>query len=293
MIVANVIGGLGNQMFQYATARALSLRRSAPLVLDASQFGTYTLHQGFELPKVFRIDAPLATTAEVRSLLGLAAYPWARRVMSGLPWMPLGRKRWVAEPHFQHWPGLDEVPADCYLTGYWQSERYFSDQSEQVRKDFRFCQGMDPENERIAAMMSSVPGVSLHVRRGDYASNPRTAATHGLCSPDYYSQALEFIQARVPGIHVFVFSDDLGWVQKNLSLKGCAHTFVQHNRGASSWRDMQLMSLCRHHIIANSSFSWWGAWLNPHSDKLVTAPQRWFAIPVDTSDLIPPTWTRV
>lgn len=135
--------------------------------------------------------------------------------------------------------------------------------------------------------------MSLHVRRGDYVSDARTHATLGVCSLDYYRAAVRYIADHVEAPEFFVFSDDIAWAQANLELGHPCH-YVDHNRGAESYNDMRLMSLCRHHIIANSSFSWWGAWLNPRADKVVVAPARWFAggnRVVD--DLFPPGWVRL
>jgi hypothetical protein len=130
------------------------------------------------------------------------------------------------------------------------------------------------------------------VRRGDYVSEPDVSRYHGICPPDYYRSAVDYIAQRVPDIHLFVFSDDQDWVRDNLRF-GPPTTLVAANSPDRGFRDMRLMTLCRHHIVANSSFSWWGAWLNPATDKIVVAPQQWFsASSNDTRDLIPPSWVR-
>jgi hypothetical protein len=134
-----------------------------------------------------------------------------------------------------------------------------------------------------------VNAISLHVRRGDYANNPKTKATHGLCSLDYYQASVRQMAQKVARPHFFIFSDDMEWVQGNLKIDfPCV--FVEHNRGAESYNDMRLMSLCKHHIIANSSFSWWGAWLNPNMEKIVIAPRKWFASQTAVPDLFPAGW---
>lgn len=135
--------------------------------------------------------------------------------------------------------------------------------------------------------------VSLHVRRGDYVSDARTHAAHGLCSIDYYRAAVRYIIDRVEAPEFFVFSDDIAWARGNLDISHPCH-YLDHNRGAESYNDMRLMSLCHHHIIANSSFSWWGAWLNPRDDKIVVAPARWFASGNRRlDDLFPPGWVTL
>jgi Glycosyl transferase family 11 len=129
----------------------------------------------------------------------------------------------------------------------------------------------------------------LHIRRGDYVQNPKASAVHGTSTLDYYSEAIQLMIGEVGMPHVFIFSDDIDWVKGNLIIPS-PHTFVCQNIGADSYRDMQLMSLCKHNIIANSSFSWWGAWLNPNPEKIVIAPKQWFVNANNTVDLLPSTW---
>ncbi len=279
-------------MFQYAAGRALALRNETALALDISGFESYGLHQGFELQRVFRGSFEVASGADIRRVLGWQSPAGIRRILARRPLARLFRTRLTVEPHFQYWPGIQNLPKDCYLSGYWQSERYFSDAAAQIRDDFTFRLPLEGMNAELAGQMSHAGSVSLHVRRGDYVSNPRTAATHGACSLDYYQAAIRHVAERVPQPRFFIFSDDIAWVRANLNIEfPCVH--VQHNRGAESYNDMRLMSLCRHHIIANSSFSWWGAWLNQSMDKIVVAPQRWFARPTDVRDLFPPGWVTL
>lgn len=279
-------------MFQYAAARALALNRGIPLLLDISAFATYGLHQGFELKRVFDCNAEIATRHDLRKILGWQRAPFARRMLLR-PGLALFRhKEFVVEPHFQYWAGLNDVAPESYLVGYWQSEKYFSDVATQIRRDFTFRLPMNAPNTEVAAQISSVNAVSLHVRRGDYANNPNTTATHGLCSLDYYRNAVRRISEQVSQPHFFVFSDDIDWVKDNLNVDFPCQ-YVSHNQGIESYNDMRLMSMCQHHIIANSSFSWWGAWLNPQANKIVVAPQRWFANQNDVRDLLPQNWVRM
>jgi hypothetical protein len=158
-----------------------------------------------------------------------------------------------------------------------------------IRTDFAFRQPLTGLNVEIAQEIAVVNSVSLHIRRGDYASNPKTLSTHGTCSLAYYKEAIRKIIERVESPHLFVFSDDIDWARDNLNID-LPIRYVDHNRDSESFNDMRLMSLCRHHIIANSSFSWWGAWLNPHEDKIVVAPNNWFANSNNTKDLLPTGW---
>lgn len=293
MIIANVIGGLGNQMFQYAAARALSLQLEQPLRLDISWFDGYGLHQGFELQRVFECDIEIATYADVHAIIGRQSVPLIRRVLQHPRMAILRSHNLIVEPHFHYWPGICSTAHDCYLIGYWQSEKYFDDIAATIRRDFRFKQPIDNRNAQMVEEIDKVSSVSLHVRRGDYVKNPRTNAAHGLCSLDYYRAAIYHITKRVEYPHFFIFSDDMEWVRENLKIDFPCE-YVCHNIGAESYRDMQLMSQCQHHIIANSSFSWWGAWLNPRVDKMIVAPERWFPDRKrQTNDLIPPQWQRL
>jgi len=268
-------------MFQYAAGRSLALAREQSLRLDVSVFAGYALHQGFE--------AEIATEIEVRRILGRQFSPGMQRILAR-PGMALFRRRgFVVEPHFHYWPGIKNIPHDSYLRGYWQSEKYFHETAPAIRRDFTFKNPLLKENAELAAQMRQVNAVSLHVRRGDYVKNPKTAATHGLCSLDYYQAAIRYISDRVEQPFFFIFSDDITWVKNHLAIHFPCR-YVDHNHGAESYNDMHLMSLCRHYIIANSSFSWWGAWLNSHKEKIVVAPQRWFVNDNNVQDLFPYGW---
>lgn len=293
MIISQIIGGLGNQMFQYAAGRALSFKRHTRLKLDVSAFGNYRLHHGFTLTQAFDAPCDIASDSDVREVLGCRANRLIRAALQRFPGIHLGAKRFMREPHVHYWSGFDNAPDDCYLSGYWQSERYFYEFAEAIRSDFSFRPAVDPVNIQLIREISELPAVSLHVRRGDYVSNPKAAQVHGTCGVEYYARAIDYIAARVSNIHLFIFSDDLEWAVRNLPLESWPYTCVGNNTGQESWRDMHLMSLCRHNITANSSFSWWGAWLNSNPEKIVVAPSRWFASRHDASDVIPSTWIRL
>lgn len=289
MIISNIVGGLGNQMFQYAFGRARSLALGVPLKLDVADFRNTQMHQGFELARVFAGKFETAAVADVQELLGWRRYWVCRRILSRRFAGPLRGAHLVVEPHFAYWSGSETTTDNSYLLGYWQSEKYFSRFEKTIRADFTFSAPLLGKNLDLAARIADTNAVSLHVRRGDYVSNPKTRAQHGLCSLDYYRTAVDAIARRVTTAEFFVFSDDIAWAAANLVLPGTCH-FVSHNTGQDSYVDMHLMSLCRHHIIANSSFSWWGAWLNPGPEKIVIAPKRWFATGVEARDLLPAGW---
>lgn len=289
MIISHVLGGLGNQMFQYAAGRALALERSQPLRLDLSGFAGYGLHHGFLLQEIFDCPVDVATESDIRAILGWQYASGIRRVLARPALAALRRNGFVVEPHFQYWPGIKSVPNDSYLAGYWQTEKYFQDASLQIRKDFTFKSPLTGLNAELSEQIANVNAVSLHVRRGDYVSNDKNKAVYGACTLEYYRAAVRYITERTAQPEFFIFSDDPGWVKENLHLDQPCQ-YIDHNQGVESYNDMRLMSMCKHHIIANSSFSWWGAWLNTNPGKIVIAPGNWFVNGNSTEDLIPKDW---
>lgn len=287
MIVTNIVGGLGNQMFQYAAGRRLALHLGAPLKLDLSVMAGYTVH-GYAL-RDFRIvaeDAALTDTLQppprglFRKLARLLVSP------------PKGPRR-VQEKGFTFDPEILDLTGDVLLVGYWQSPKYFADVAETIRTDFSLATPWSPRSAALAAEITGTKAVSVHVRRGDYVSNPQANAFHGTCSPDWYTRAMARMVEIYEDPTFFVFSDDPAWARENLTSTR-PMIFVEPQVGGRDAEDMLLMAACRGHVIANSSFSWWGAWLDPRADKHVIAPSRWFlAEGMDTRDLIPEAWERL
>lgn len=292
MIISNIIGGLGNQMFQYACGRSLSLRTGQPLRLATDQFEGYTPHNGFELQRVFNIVTPLATESEIRQLLGWQASPALRRLFGRPAMRWFTGNRWGNEPHFQFWPGLAALQGPRYMHGYWQTERYFQEHADQIHADFAFRMEWDEQDATVRQRMHAQPSASLHVRRGDY-NNAKSKGVYALCGLDYYREAIHLLRERVPGVRLFAFSDDPDWVDTHLGAEFGPLDIVRHNSGVRSAYDMRLMSQADHHIIANSSFSWWAAWLNSSQYKIVVAPRHWFLNGTNDRDLIPSSWIRV
>ena len=294
MIIVEVIGGLGNQMFQYALGRALSCQQGdARLMLDTSKFETYNLHNGFELSRIFTGEFKLASNRDINEVLGFRSIPIVRRLLSGNRFSQFRGSNFVVEPHFHYWPEIKNVTPDSYLVGYWQSEKYFKTVEDILRQDFTFKIPLSDRNELVLCDMRKQPSISLHIRRGDYVQNANTLATHGVCSLEYYRSAIGLILEKVNNPKFFIFSDDQNWVKENLKIDHPC-SYVDHNKGGESYNDMRLMSLCDHHIIANSSFSWWGAWLNPSRSKIVISPNKWFASTRNlTVDLCPSDWIKL
>jgi len=292
LVIVRLLGGLGNQMFQYATGRAVANRLGTELLLDVSAFEHYDLRR-YELG-AFAIEGRVALSNDLARVGVSTARPsWLSR---------LGRIVGFTDPAalykeaaFTYDENILRVCSPVHLDGYWQSERYFLDVAGKLRKEFTPTQPVDLANRRMLDKIRDPhsQAVSLHIRRGDYVSNAHNAQFHGVCSLDYYRSAVDHLSARVSKPYFFVFSDDPDWVRGNLSID-YPMTVVEVNSAERGIFDMTLMMSCRHHIIANSSFSWWGAWLNPHEDKIVVAPKRWFSgASLDTRDLIPSSWIRL
>lgn len=289
MILVNLCGGLGNQMFQYACGRRLARDRGVPLRFDIRDLRDDS-QRSFALAGL-RVAGGVASDAELRRCLPWQAWlppPMARRLMA-LP----TRVRYVRERGFTFDPTVLDAPAAAYVEGYWQSERYFSAIADVIRADFALAAPLAAPRRVVAETIVAAEAVSVHVRRGDYVSNPVANAYHGTCAPEWYAVAMERIAAGLDRPVFFIFSDDPDWAREKLPDRW-PRQFIAPQDDGRDFEDMHLMAMCRHHIIANSSFSWWGAWLDPRPKKRVIAPVHWFkGAGHDTRDLIPESWERL
>lgn len=290
MIVSQLYGGLGNQLFQYAMGRALAARRQTTLALDTSKFETYTL-RSYRLQH-FAITARPLTARERRALhIPSERTGVVRRLISRVvrtPFMPVVRER-----SFRFDACVLQAPAHCYLEGYWQSPKYFASIESVIRREFRLCEPLTDSDAAMKSRMARQASVSVHVRRGDYISNRTTALYHGTCSPAYYLSAEDRLRRLLGELTLFVFSDDPAWCEANLRFK--SRTFIVRQDGPDrDYVDLELMSSCQHHIIANSTFGWWGAWLCPNPAKIVITPKNWFQDSnISAEDLVPENWLRL
>lgn len=275
-------------MFQYSLGRRLAHEQGVPLKLDLSWFrdaqamGVDTVRE-YALDG-WRIQASIATAED------LSRFPAQEGLLARLR---LVNSLVVRERGLEFEARVLRVPSHAHLTGYWQSEKYFKPIREMLLREFTLAADPCPHAAKLLERVQDLPSVAVHVRRGDYARNPRTNEFHGQCPIEYYQEAVQRIADRVADPSFFVFSDDPDWARDNLKL-GWPTTYVTHDGGCSPHHDMWLMSHCSHHIIANSSFSWWGAWLCRNDGKVVIAPARWFRdAKHNTDDLIPEGWTRI
>lgn len=279
MITTRLHGRLGNQMFQYAAARGLAARLGTGVALDtreARQRGEGVLTRVFDLPDVAPENLPPPRRgAPLRYAL------W--RFGGGSP-------RFRRERGLGYNSQIETWQDNSYLHGYWQSETYFAHVADDVRRDFTFPELSSQKNKNMADQIADTFSVSMHIRRGDYL----TLGAHVVCDQSYYEAALgRVLEGSKTEPTVFVFSDDPQWAKDNLPLP-CKKVVVDFNGPEADFEDMRLMSLCRHNIIGNSSFSWWGAWLNTKSDKCVAGPAQWFGDPkMANPDILPDRWIRV
>jgi hypothetical protein len=304
VIVVSLNGGLGNQMFQYAAGKALAERHGVELALDLGGFRKHAL-RSFLLHRLRVPEAEPAVAAEcgvekppTRFVRGL----WQQRIYRvlgrvGLPRVALSANSYY-EPFFHHDAAFEALGPQTSLFGYFQSERYFASIAKPLRDWFS---PREPFAEAASGVLARIEGsrlpISVHVRRGDYL-NRRTAGIHGILGESYYSKAVGRLECAVgQEAELFVFSDDPAAAEQVLNFLPKSRLIHVCGDPARPWEDMALMARCRHHVIANSSFSWWGAWLNRAPDKIVIAPRAWFTPSVlrkrNTADLYPPGWLVV
>lgn len=295
MFVIKLRGGLGNQMFQYALAKSLMLSTGQQVFLDAS-FSHYSSEtKRSYVIDCFRLDQKIQfiDTAHLPWVLRDPATDLLKKIFIKLRLRQLFTKDWryVLEMTNGYNSEIKAMSGSIYLEGYWQTEAYFQDYRQSISADFSLV-NTSPGFVRLADNIKASPAISLHVRRGDYATSPSVQAQHNLCSLEYYQQAIKLIKAKVSQPKFFVFSDDPDWALANLPLATHELELV-YDHGLTDPEELISMSYCQHHIIANSSFSWWGAWLNQKTNKIVIAPKQWFRHGPAPLDLIPSSWLTI
>lgn len=280
------MGGLGNQLFQFAAGRRLATRHETRLAFDLGWFR----HEGraFETPRSYELGGfelnALVTKFHPRAL---EAFEAGRRARFSRLKLEVIRQR-----EGDH--AVDErvlnAPDDVLLVGYWQSETYFGDVAEEIRHELRTRADDSGRYAAFEQLVEKPSAVAVHVRRGDYVSNRATRAFHGTLDRDYYRRALARVREQVDDPVFVAFSDEPDWVERELA----SDLELSVVTGGDALQEVRLMSRCAHHVIANSSFSWWGAWLGEREGSVVVAPQRWFADPrVDTRSIVPERWQRL
>ncbi len=283
-MIVNLIGGLGNQMFQYAFA--FSQKNNQLIKLDITDFKKDKLRD-YQLD-LFNIKSVLATEKEALDLKHKKRNIFIRTFRKPKKWG--FAYTYYPEPHFHFDKKALDVKNDVYFEGFWQSEKYFKKYRKDLLKQFTLKTALSQKAQEYQQKITQVPSVSLHIRRGDYITNAKINASHGVCGLDYYKKAVSKITKQVKNPHFFIFSDDLEWAKNNLDFIE-NKSFITLEPTAPPHESIILMSKCQHNIIANSSFSWWGAWLNQNPKKQVITPKKWFNDSnKDTKDLIPDSW---
>jgi hypothetical protein len=273
MIIVKLMGGIGNQMFQYACGRRLSHIHDMDLLLD-TRFLESRIHRenftyrDFELD-IFNINIQKCDYRTVKRFYSNNLYYRALRKFAN-PKILLEQGRKLNE-------NILSAPSSVYLDGYWQSERYFTDISDIIRNEFRFP--TKAENQYVSDLTRAITdsnSVSIHIRRGDYITNKIVMSVFGNLTMEYYQKGIEYLQHKIKNPIFYIFSNDPEYLQDKFKLK-CDYILVEHSELTPNYVDLKLMSFCKHNIIANSSYSWWGAWLNSNPDKTVIAPENWYA----------------
>ena len=291
MVIIKLQGGLGNQMFQYAIACILGEKNEVPVLLDKSFFDLKEKKPGhtprrFEL-NIFEVVNPEPTKADLKTFFEPSLINKFRKFFG------VSSPMMYFDPSLNFHPEVLNLKSPVFLRGYFQSYKYYQDHEIFVKDIFKFpVEQLDEKNKEILRKISNSTTVSIHVRRGDYVNDKATKEFHGNCDVNYYLNALRLIASENNNLSLVLFSDDSKWVKEKLSHLPYPKIFIDHNKDAESWKDMFLMSCCNHNIIANSSFSWWAAWLNENLGKTVIAPRQWFANR-ETKDLIPSEWIQI
>jgi len=294
MIIVNLSGGLGNQMFQYALGRNISLKLNTELKFDLSytrrgELSNYGLH-------VFNIVEAFFDKEEFCKDNCDFKYTENALIFKSefLP-MVSASYSYIKEKNFRFDNDILNSLDNSYLDGYFQSEKYFLENRRTILSDFTLKNSIDSNNMEVISTIESNNSVSMHIRRGDYL-NKEVSAILNICDLSYYKRAVDAILKLTHSPYFFIFSDDINWAKENLSFINNI-SFIDINTGSDSYKDLILMSLCNHNIIANSSFSWWAAWINKNPSKIVISPKKWFNINSRNSkndqDIRPESWVQI
>ena len=294
-LFVNIVGGLGNQLFQYAIGRALAKKLGRPVQYCIDQISQYSSNRSFRLTEIFAITASVALRTDLRNAVGaLYALPKARRALAQDAYSWARPSRMVFENSTQFDASIfDRCRSAKYLHGNWQSERYFAEVAEVLRGELQFKMSKQVNDPALARIRSEPHSVAVHYRLGDYITNPKAARILGVQPVDYYKRAIARLRAALPDARFFLFSDEPGRARALLETEANVLESLPTHPGRTDHEELWLMTQCKHAIIANSSFSWWGAWLNSNAGKRVIAPNAWFANGEDSVDIVPIEWMRM
>jgi hypothetical protein len=298
MACIQIVGGLGNQMFQYAFGRYVSIETNSKLIMDISLLekdieGVTKWEFGMS---IFNFHADIGSEKNLKPFRQSFLIKLFKKLVYLISIGKINDSQFLTESDFEKDQRLFLRKSHRKtIVGYWQSEDYFRIAESEIRNDLKFINKLSKRNSDLKDSIVSTNSVSIHIRRGDYISNKGANKTHGTCSPDYYVRAIDYLTSKISDPYFYFFSDDINWVKDNFKLD-FQHKLIDWNHGKESYIDMQMMSYCKHNIIANSSFSWWGAWLNDNSVKIVVAPKIWFRDKVKNkkaNKILPDSWIRL
>jgi len=291
MIIVNLQGGLGNKMFQYALYKSL-LCSGKDALLDDFTFRASWDFENIGIRQIFpNVTYQIASKEIVEKIAGKNNIINKIRRRCSIP--IIHNKKCILDLCMKFDPEILNLIGDYYISGAWQSEKYFENCKDAISKAYQFTDFVDKRNLTLSKEMSQQESISIHVRKGtDYLKR----IVKGTCLPSYYEEAIKLINQKIDNPKYYIFTDNTEWVKNNIN--NVEYNLINWNptSGINNYLDMQLMSCCKHNIIANSSYSWWGAWLNSNSQKIVIGPQRWFSSQskkFDTSNLMPDNWIRL
>jgi hypothetical protein len=294
MIIVQLSGGLGNQLFQYAFGRALSLKHNQMLAFNVDSFKWDKLRK-FELDSLY-LDLKIVNSDKIKKTIKNKFLISDKILYFFLnKKIPYYKSAFIKERSLLYDKNHIKFRVkNVYFEGYWQSENYFTDFKDLINSELRNFKLLNSSSLKLLSELNLKKNtVSIHFRRSDYILDKKTNAYHGICSNDYYQKAIKLIQNKIENPHFFIFSDDKKYINEVFKDK-TNFTIVENI--TKDYEELLIMSACEHHIIANSSFSWWGAWLNPSKNKIVIAPQKWFSdkeMQLQTDNLIPESWIKI
>lgn len=292
MKVLLMVGGLGNQMFQYAMYLYLKSKfYPKDIYIDISHFYKHDIVDIYEIERIFKINPKTKKIFYQKNFLKDIFFRILKKILFNLNFFYEEKRNLNAEENLKR-----IRDKNIFFSGNWISEKYFYEIKEEVRKSFIFPKILDKKNLEIKKIIEETESVSIHVRRTDYLLEKHKVYS-GLVELSYYEEAINIINKRIKNPVYFVFSDDIEWCKKNLKIANSIY-YIDWNKGKENYRDMQLMSLCKHNIIPHSTFSWWGAWLNQNPNKMVIAPKVWFnpkylTREINMEDIVPKDWIKI
>lgn len=285
-IIVKIKGGMGNQMFQYAIGLSLYKKTGRNVVYDTSFYHQkHLIETGWPYAlSHFRCNPVILEQKGIKHIY-LHLLGKITRIFPNIC------STYIRDSTIDKLESIINKKRDIYLDGYWQNEKYFKKYEPEIKNKFIVTDNIDETNQYWINTINNTNSVCLHVRRGDYVSNPLANKFHGTCSLEYYNSAVNYMNSHLSNPVYYVFSDDMKWVKENIPIDGQV-CYMDHNDSSKNYDDLRLMYSCKHFIIANSSFSWWGAWLSQNPDKIVIAPKRWNNDAVQP-DIVPERWMRL